>query len=176
MGVFRQWPARITPGLGRPGQTSELLARMMQARLVSPLPLEGASTGSLHGPPGCRAYDMRVECGAQWAFLHGHCCALGPERHDEPLLPQARGSEHWLPGTSPALVVKNMAHSPVGARLTVGSWAKTGWATSRRVNAQFPSPAPASDLEASAAAWTALLLLRHDLMPTELVISAANMW
>lgn len=115
--MFRQWSARITPRLGRPRHTNELLARMMQARLVSSLPLEGTSTGSLHGPPGRGAYDMRVESGAQWVFLHGHCCALGSDRHEEPSLPHVRGSEHWLPGTSPALVVKNMTHSP-------GAWAR----------------------------------------------------
>ena len=95
---------------------------------------------------------------------------MGSDRHDVPLVPQVSGRLHWLPGFSPAFVVKNITQEPSGARETVGSCANTGCATSCRVNSHGRL------LFESAVACTTLELERQDLIPTLLVISALNMW
>ena len=96
-------------------------------------------------------------------------------------LPMVGGVEHYLRaarlwgvtlGKHAAETSKDhveLTHSPVGARLTVGSCAKTGATTSFRVKA-------CGALGVSATAWTTCELVIQALIPTPSVISAAHMW
>ena len=64
------------------------------------------------------------------------------------------------------MAVNSMTYSPVGARDTVGSCAKTGWATARRVKAHGWGELRLATV------WTTRELVRQDLMPVLCVISA----
>jgi len=102
--------------LARPRQTSELFLRMMHE---IPVRVDGTSSGVDHGPEGLLAKDIRVDIGERTATEH--CWSLGQERQELPLLPQSHGGPHWLPGSSPKLLVKYITYSPEGARATFGS-------------------------------------------------------
>jgi len=84
--------------------------------LVSDREGDGTSTGSDQGPVVEFDHAIQVESGA-WAR---HCWSLGHEGQEVPLTPQAHGGLHCDPGASSWFEVKNMTHSPVGARDTVG--------------------------------------------------------